>query len=162
MSLAALHEFVLGTKRTSGNVRPMSAIGGSRHPAARPRLPILTDTVEKSKIVRRQKSRKCWFLDTSAVDARRSANTPVRGRFSEKGRGPSHRCTRNVSAALRKFRSSPPKYFFNSIDPSPDIESNTPERTSLTVTSSPWRFAPKMDTRSFRLPHLRPTMRDPR
>ena len=35
----------VGTKRTSGNVRPMSALGGqSRHPAARARLPILTQS----------------------------------------------------------------------------------------------------------------------
>ena len=67
--------------------------------------------LKKSKIVRRQKSRKCWLLDTDAVDARSSANTAVRGRFSEKGRGPSHRCTRNVSAALENFVRHPQNTF---------------------------------------------------
>jgi len=44
--------------------------------------PLLADIVEKVKIERRQKSRKCRFLDDSAVGVRRSVDTKVRGRSS--------------------------------------------------------------------------------
>src|SRR5204863_8741901 len=84
--------------------------------------------LKKSKIVRRQKSRKCWLLDTDAVDARSSANTAVRGRFSEKGRGPSHRCTRNVSAALENFVRHPQNTFSTVSTPKCDITPPAPRR----------------------------------
>src|SRR5271167_46313 len=67
--------------------------------------------LKKSKIVRRQKSRNCWFLDTAAVGTRRSADAKVCGRFSEMPRGPSHRCARNASAALENFVPDPQKTF---------------------------------------------------
>jgi hypothetical protein len=40
-----------------------------------------------------------------------SANTKVRGRFSEKRRGLSHRCARNASAALENFVRHPKRLF---------------------------------------------------
>src|SRR5271155_2880259 len=40
-----------------------------------------------------------------------SANTKVRGRFSEKRLGLSHRCARNASAALENFVRHPQKTF---------------------------------------------------
>src|SRR5947207_15471804 len=66
---------------------------------------------KKSKIERRQKSRKCLFLDYSAVVMLFSVDTTVRGRFSEKRCGPSRRCARNASAALENFVCYPQKTF---------------------------------------------------
>jgi hypothetical protein len=40
--------------------------------------------LKKSKIERRQKSRKCQFLDDSVAQMPRSADTKLHGRFSEK------------------------------------------------------------------------------
>jgi hypothetical protein len=64
---------------------------------------LLTDAVEKSKIERSKKPRKCLFLDYSAAATLNGADTKVRGRVSEKRSGPSRRCARNASAALKKF-----------------------------------------------------------
>ena len=81
--------------------------------------------LNKSKIERRQKSRKCRFLDNSAAGMLHSASTKVHGRFSEKRRGPSHRCAPNASAALENFVRDTQKTFSTVSEqsgPSPSIK----------------------------------------
>jgi hypothetical protein len=70
---------------------------------------------KKSKIERRQKSRKWRFLNYSAAAMLWSADTKVHGRFSETQCGPSRRCTRNASGAFENLACYPPKDFFDSI-----------------------------------------------
>src|ERR1700757_247955 len=64
---------------------------------------------KKSKIEPRQKSRKWLFLDSSAAVMLCSADTKVRGRFSETRCGPSRRRAQNASAALENFVGCPQK-----------------------------------------------------
>jgi hypothetical protein len=61
-------------------------------------VPIL---LQKSKIVRRQKSREIRFLGIPIAAKVLGADTKVRGRFCVKRYGPSHREARDASAALK-------------------------------------------------------------
>ena len=65
-----------------------------------------------------------------------SANTKVRGRFSEKRRGLSHRCARNASAALENFVCFPEKTFSTAST----RNGSQADRVLLRIVSS---FAPK-------------------
>src|ERR1700728_1972692 len=69
------------------------------------------DTVEKVENRKTPKiSQKLIFGQVRRWDVH-SANTKVRGRFSEKRGGLSHRCARNASAALENFVRHPQKTF---------------------------------------------------
>src|SRR5258707_6502683 len=72
---------------------------------------LLADTVAKSKIERRRKSRESRCLDVSTAAMLARPDTKVRRRFCVKRCGPSRRRVRTASAVLNNFVHQPEKTF---------------------------------------------------
>src|SRR5258705_13901829 len=72
---------------------------------------LLADTVAKSKIERRRKSRESRCLDVSTAAMLARPDTKVRGRFCVKRCGPSRRRVRTASAVLKNLFASQKRLF---------------------------------------------------